>query len=467
MDIIVVFCKAHSDHVIDVLVRATYSDTQQMYREEHLDYVQENVINRLITICAQPTGIQGVKLIESVIWPDCLHDPSRPQDREDQCVEITYLKKQLKRNLKRGEQDSKYDWKQTRHMPHPLSNDLIDLLGLEYYGEVLEAYKKWFDVKVRGSLLEIDNKVDEFGKYQSSQNVIITSSENDLKNGLDQEEQLRSEEAIEVQSTNLMVRSILSLHRKVDATHGEVLKLNDKMDQMANRLDEIHKELQCMRKDVISKLDKSIGKLLKMALENEVEKQLPRVALLTSKLPESIFEKLLTRVSRVSGVEIVRIQLYCEDKKLPHPVENQLGITLTSLSESHSEYLDKALPYINGFFHVLTVAARLGIFSMVPFASSLIPNWTPHLKLAKQYPIIQSHYDSKKDHIFLSKLECASIEWQKCLASILRKNGGLTDQNIDKKFHLKRTIYDEVDGSTQVAWLCKLHCEGKRSFPLG
>ena len=115
-------------------------------------------------------------------------------------------------------------------MPHPLSNDLIDLLGVEYYGEVLGAYKRWFEVKVRGALFEIHNKVDEFGKYQSSQNVIITSSENDLKNGLDQEEQLRSEEAIEVQSTNLMVRSILSLHRKVDANHQE--DILNKIDQI-------------------------------------------------------------------------------------------------------------------------------------------------------------------------------------------------------------------------------------------
>ena len=50
---------------------------------------------------------------------------------------------------------------------------------------------------------------------------------------------------------------------------------------------------------------------------------------------------------------------------------------------------------------------------------------------------------------------------------MLVENGGLTDQNIAKKFHLKRTIYDEGNGSTQVAWLCKLHCEGKRSFLLG
>ena len=186
-----------------------------------------------------------------------------------------------------------------------------------------------------------------------------------------------------------------------------------------------------------------------------------RVALLTTNYSKSTIEALLTWVPPLLGDKFVRIQLYCEDNKLPHPVENQPGVTRTSMSESRSEYLHKALPYINGLFYVLSIAARVGISSMVPLASSLLPDWTPHLKLAEKYPMIQSHCDSKKD-IFLSKLECASKEWQKCLASILREHGGLTKQNIAEKFHLKRTICDEGGGSTQVAWLCKMHCEGKR-----
>ena len=162
----------------------------------------------------------------------------------------------------------------------------------------------------------------------------------------------------------------------MDATHEKILKLHDKMDQMT-------KELQCMRKDSINKVEKSVSMLMKIALRNEAENQLPRVALLTKFCPSKL-EKILTKVPRVLGHKFVKIQLYYEDKKLPHPVENQPGITLTSLSEFQLEYLDKALPYINGLFHILNLAATLGISPIiVPLASSLIPNWTPHLKLAK------------------------------------------------------------------------------------
>ena len=312
-----------------------------------------------------------------------------------------------------------------------------------------------------------NNDVNISREQQNQQNVIVTS----LKNSLVEEDPISEDQrSIEVHYCKHMAKEIKSLHRKLDIichtmdnTQKEVRELHDKLDQVSKKLGEIHIELQCTRNEIMIKVEN----ILKMVLENEAENQLPRIALLTTKFPESTFDKLLRWVPRTLGGQIIRIQLYCEDKQLPHPVENQPGITLISLSESHSEYLDKALPYINGFFHVLTVAARLGIFSMVPFASSLIPNWSRQFrKLANGYPMIQNTIKSNKD-TYLSTLESASKEWQKCLASILRKNGGLTDQNIAKKFHLKRTIYDEGDGSTQVAWLCKLHCEGKRSFPLG
>ena len=113
--------------------------------EGHLDYVQENVINRLITICAQPTGIQGVRLIESVIRPDCLYDPSDAPKREDQCVKITYLKEQLRENFEKGKEEF-YDWKCTRDMYHSLTSAFIDLLGSEYYEEVFNSCKQWFEV---------------------------------------------------------------------------------------------------------------------------------------------------------------------------------------------------------------------------------------------------------------------------------------------------------------------------------
>ena len=203
-----------------------------------------------------------------------------------------------------------------------------------------------------------------------------------------------------------------------------------------------------------------------MALDSEAEKQLPRVSFLMFKYGNSTLQRLLRFMAQLLEGDFVTIRLYCEHKRLPHPVKDQPGITLTCLSESRLKTLNKALPYINGFFRVLIIGARLGISSMVPTASSSIPNWSSQFKqLANGYPMIQNTIKSNKDR-YLSTLKSASKEWQKCLALILEENGGLTDENIAKKFLLKRTRY-EVDGRTQVAWLCETHYNGKKPFPLG
>ena len=419
-EIIIILCQAKSSYVIDVLVRAQNNTNENTLST--LAFVEKCIINTLITICAQPTGIQGVKLIESVIRPDCLRDPSNAQEREDQCVEISCLKEELREKLEEGNEEF-HDWKRTKHMPIPLRSALIDLLGLEYYEEVLNSCKQWFKVEVEDALLE-NNEVNVSGQYQSRENVIMTNFENYLV-----QEGQTSEETVEVQYSKFMVRSMLSLHHKIDELHYT-------MDRMTKTLKEIHKELQCMKKDVIIKVEKSVSKLLEMVLENEAEKQLPCVAFLMFGFRKSTFPRLVRFVAQLLEGEFVTIHLYCEHKRLPHPVKDQPGITLTCLSESRLKTLNKALPYINGFLRVLIIGARLGISSVVPAASSLIPNWSPQFKqLANGYPMIQNTIKSNKDR-YLSTLESASKEWQKCLALILEENGGLTDENIAEKFFL-------------------------------
>ena len=96
-EIIVMFCQAKSNHVIDVLIRAQNNTQQDILST--LAFMQKIIINNLTTICTQPTSVQGVKLIESVIRSDCLLYLSMVQCREGQCVKVTYLKKQLRKKL--------------------------------------------------------------------------------------------------------------------------------------------------------------------------------------------------------------------------------------------------------------------------------------------------------------------------------------------------------------------------------
>mgnify|MGYP002776083528 CR=1 FL=1 len=64
-EIIVVFCQANAEHVIGVLVRANNPNNNQRHTPTtSVDMELKCIINALVTICAQPTSIQGVKLIE-------------------------------------------------------------------------------------------------------------------------------------------------------------------------------------------------------------------------------------------------------------------------------------------------------------------------------------------------------------------------------------------------------------------
>ena len=281
MDIVVVFCKAKSDHVIDVLVRATNSNTQQLYMEGHVDYLQENVINRLITICAQPTGIQGVNLIESVIRPDSFRDPSKAEHREDQCMEITTLKEILRRQLEQGKGEC-YTWMKTEYIGTHTTNSFIDILGSKIYSEVVMSCKAWLE-EVNDILVGMDD-VNGYGAQHQSHRIVTMATSELCNQDLDTQDEDYKRTAMAVKRAlepkfdsmkKMFAREMLSVHKK---------------------LDEIHSELKGMREDVVRKVEKAVDKLLKFVVESEAEKQLPRLAILTSDGVNNV-RKLVTKLS--------------------------------------------------------------------------------------------------------------------------------------------------------------------------
>ena len=212
-----------------------------------------------------------------------------------------------------------------------------------------------------------------------------------------------------------------------------------------------------------SKVGEVVDKLLKFVMESEAEKQLPRFVILTSDGVNNI-RKLVTTVSG-GHVSSIRLELCCEDRMSPHPVENQRGITITSFSEPLREGLERALPYVNGLVWILTTTAKLGINSAIPIAGTFVKDHSfAQLKLPKKYPLPAP--SSSISHVRPTILQ-SSKEWQKCLASILKdKYGGVTNEIISDKFHLKRATYKESSSNNQVAWLCDKHYREQTPFPL-
>ena len=200
-----------------------------------------------------------------------------------------------------------------------------------------------------------------------------------------------------------------------------------------------------------SKVGEVVDKLLKFVMESEAEKQLPRFVILTNDGVNNI-RKLVTTVSG-GHVSSIRVQLCCEEKTSPRPLENQPGVTITCLLEPLKEGLERALPYVNGLVWILTTTAKLGINSAIPIAGTFVKDHSfAQLKLPKNYPLPAP--SSSISHIRPTILQSAK-EWQKCLASMLKhKYGVVTNEIISDQFHLKRATYEEEGSNIQVACLC-------------
>ena len=135
-----------------------------------------------------------------------------------------------------------------------------------------------------------------------------------------------------------------------------------------------------------------------------------------------------------------------------------MGITLT---DSFSEALHRAIPYANRLLRTFTMAARVGINILAPptATSTTMLGWLPGLNAG-----------IGKEEMSATSLRVCSWSrsfghWQECLVSVLAQHGGVTDENIAKKFLLRRAMYTS-DGSNRVTWLCHEHYKRQIPFPL-
>ena len=473
MEIVVLFCKGKVDNVIDVLIRDLTNGQEDM--SITLAYVQNRIIDALVKVCAQPNGIQGIKLIESVIRPETLHDPSMARNREDQCIEMNFLKQTLRQHLEQGSiipQNHVADKSDS-------VNSFISLMGYENYMEEVSTYHELLG-DFRDELDELQVQVHDEVNKSKTMRFDSKKEHNKTEFPGDEISLVGGDTRHIMEMVKLIYKEMQDVKVIALANHAGIRKLNDKVDEMSQKIDEIHEGIVALRSDVVSKIETIVEKLSKFHLDDEVGSNLlPRFILLTA---DGIGKtrKLVTHLSRYHSSS-VRMELLCEgfrdskgktsiDGKHPHRVEEQLGITI----DCQSEKLQKAIPYINIVLRVLTIAAMVGVNILAPSAANVLPNWVPQLNVAKNYPFISTAAATLRPERSLSTVssmprtkisESSFEEWQKWLADILADKGGATEENIAKKFRLKRAIHRKADGSCDhIAWVCEKHYRAERPF---
>jgi hypothetical protein len=420
VEIIVVFCQANADHVIDVLVRVAHRNLGQENVARALANVQEHIIDTLIKVCAQPKGIQGATLIEHAIRPECLHDPSQAGRRsEDQCVEMNRLKRLLKECLQKG-LPRNYGWKTSGGGDFQMSptTSFRDLLGHKNYSEVETAFKASLENNE-------DATVSDQSPFHQSASMHRSMQHN------------RQPQEVEVVLTAYMANEV----------YGESL-----------RLDEYRKE----SKEAQTELSKFLT-----TSASEQEASVPRLVLLRTEGVHKLWD-LLTLLSGRNVIP-VHLELCCEYHESPHRVEKQPGMSFTSLSPPLRDHLETALPYINGVLLALTAAARVALISStgLPVGCFLPEIRLPtSIKAAHEHPLIAGGIRDGNASSSAAAYNTSQRyrEWQKCFKSILAEYSnhgrGKTEsieQAIGKRFLLFPREYRAPDGSNQVAWLCSEH----------
>ncbi|KAI5058128.1 hypothetical protein GOP47_0026298 [Adiantum capillus-veneris] len=464
IEVLINFGLARGGHVIDVLMRAPlltqFGST--------LTHVREEIVGTLIRICAQPVGNQGVKLVENVIRPDCLHDPS-PADEitEDQCVPLEHLKQRLRWDLEQGRSHDEltYVWKGNDHMKR-VTDSFVDLLGVQDYMEILGSYSLSLRRTVECAFLKDtgdtaqyiagEECIEESGASTSATFPIVDGDPN-FNEDVDKGEDEGKELSIVATMGKAMARSI---SRKMEAMHAKLDGLKSSVDSLQetlrSRLEVIHRSIGDLRCSLHSAIETRVEQILHFGVEKEAGR-VPRMVFLTTK-GLGVKQRLLTTVFK--DIKAVRIELFCEHRRSPHRVEGQKGLCVTALDEG---LLKQALPYVNGFLSLLVLAAKGGAHAVgLGAAGSVVPDFTQLIThaLAMEATLL----DNLPSQALLKTLPpTAFMGWQQWLVSVLEQNGGMTESNIASKFMLRRALYQDT---FKVAWLCKTHYIQQRPLPL-
>lgn len=242
MEIIVEFCKANGENVMDILVRSS----DEVDPSLTLKVMEEKVVRAMVRMCAEPIGNQGVKLVQGVIRPKCLVSPALSHEREDQCVLAQQLKEDLKLQLQERPQRATFfhTWKHNQYFEAG-ADSIMDLLGLEEYLDVVKSYKSTLEEVAKEMDAAYGHEQILLLEKQDASNLAVQEMASvSIADGKRQVEMIREglEEGEDVDTIcQGMATSIL---REIHAVKSKVDIIDTKLDGVGTNLAAMHGELQ-------------------------------------------------------------------------------------------------------------------------------------------------------------------------------------------------------------------------------
>lgn len=463
VEVFIEFCsQGIEDHFVDILIHFHEK------LEQALEWVREEVTDRMVAECAKPKGIQRVELVHSAILPACVERCDFLKDRRPHATPVEILKDTvimyLRRNgyqltVKDGFRDVVHTWQSTKDVVR-----VVDILGEVETLKVVQSYTQSLIVAAEESLNTIvEGRTDEIDLVEVGILKAVEPNTHSLSGAAD--ESLKTT----VEGTKFtMTRSLkkpLSFSSTMEASLSNILRYVHK--DLGSKVDSVQKAVESMHKDLGSKIEN-----LHQALQNEFENLrndvLPR---LVQKMNQLLNERELGKLPRmyvvtrndghmgrkllaavVPGVQNVRLELLCERRGQPHFVDGQHGLTLTILEDG---VVKRGLPYIYAFLQTANVLVKVaahvavGLGDMVPDFSKVLASIVDTPELLSSLP----SWSGPVAHPSASTASTSSHESQQWLREVLSHYECNTDAQIRKVFGLSPVQYRKGG----IAWLCKEH----------
>ncbi|KAG0599383.1 hypothetical protein M758_12G148100 [Ceratodon purpureus] len=424
------------DGYIDVLVKSFKS------KAKTLAFTKMHVLGPIKEVCYSPNiGCPGVQLVESILNPKFVKEPSQMQDRENQAVSVNDLIRDLK-------SEEPFDLDYLHEWPSSGGHDRVqDLIGDDKWQECLEE----FAIKVNKQHQALEEVQDEVSfPPDDDQPVHLTTVDSNENNSI------RLDPEKLDKSTIYIVNQIEKNHRKtrremnhrfdaVDDSLGKLLMLSKKISEQVEENTKLQRKL-------FLDISRNIEKVMDFSIHLQ-QCRVPRLMYFTD---ADNVTRLVT--SFVPGLKSVQVHLMCEHIEGVHLVSKQKGCELRYTSER----FQSALPYVIWGVRAISLLVKIGGIAIGAGVGSFVEGAEKDLIKALASSIPLNVVSSNVDEGCVSRAVLPEDLKEKQKAAEQWLVDFLSGKSILDLFDLHRIRY--TSGSKRLAWVCGEHKrEGERN----
>ncbi|KAG0555114.1 hypothetical protein KC19_12G145400 [Ceratodon purpureus] len=424
------------DGYIDVLVKSFKS------KAKTLAFTKMHVLGPIKEVCYSPNiGCPGVQLVESILNPKFVKEPSQMQDRKNQAVSVNDLIRDLK-------SEEPFDLDYLHEWPSSGGHDRAqDLIGDDKWQECLEE----FAIKVNKQHQALEEVQDEVSfPPDDDQPVDLTTVDSNENNSIRLDPEKLDKSTIYI--VNQIEKNHRKTRREMNHRFDAVDDSLDKVLMLSKKISEQVEENTKLQRKLFLDISRNIEKVMDFSIHLQ-QCRVPRLLYFTD---ADNMTRLVT--SFVPGLKSVQVHLMCEHIEGVHLVSKQKGCELRYTSER----FQRALPYVIWGVRAISLLVKIGGIAIGAGVGSFVEGAEKDSIKALASSIPLNVVSSNVDEGCVSRAVLPEDLKEKQKAAEQWLVDFLSGKSIPDLFDLHRIRY--TSGSKRLAWVCGKHKrEGERN----